>query len=555
MSASSKKKLRKEQQSAALTERQQKEQSEAKKLKTYSIIFIAIMLVVVISTIAILTIRGIQNSGVIQKNTVAATIGDHKINAVELNYYYNDIISTTYNDWYNSYGESMSTYLMMMGLDLSAPLDKQAYYGDEETTWADYFLDSALERAKSDYVLCKAAEAAGFTLSEEELESIENGISNLNFYAMLSGFSNTSQYLRNSYGYGANEKSYREYSERSALASAYYNAHNEDLSYDDAAIREYEAEKFADYSYFDFASYYVNYTKFLGEGTKDDNGNTTYTDEQHAQAREDAKAAAESLLAATNVEELDKLIGELEINKSASTPVTSTKSTATLGSAISETYVAWVTDDSRVENDITVIPYQTTTTDADGKETTSLSGYYVVLFQGSDDNVRPMGNVRHLLVKFEGGTKDEDGNTTYSDTEKAAAKQEADGYLETWKNGDATEASFIELVKSHSDDSSAAEGGLFENIHPKSNYVSNFLNWSIDQSRKVGDAEVIETEYGYHVMYYVGASELNYRDYLITNDMRAEDLKEWYDGMLESVTLTEGDLSHVNTEMIISPAA
>jgi len=554
MSASSKKKLRKEQNAAALTERQRKEQAEAKKLKTYSIVFIAIMLVVVLSAVAVLTIRGIQNSGVIQKNTIAATIGDHKINAVELNYYYNDMISSSYNDWYNSYGDSMSSYLMMMGLDLSAPLNKQAYYGDENTTWADYFLESALERAKSDYVLCQAAEAEGFKLSEEELESIESGISNMNFYAMLNGFSNTAQYLRASYGFGANEKSYREYSERSALATAYYNAHNDGLTYDDAAIREYESDKFTDYSYYNFASYYVNYTKFLGEGTKDDKGNTTYTDEQHAQAREDAKTAAEALLSATTVEELDKAISEMEINKGSSSAA-STKSENTLGSAISETYADWVTAEGRVKNEITVIPYETTTKDADGNEKTTLSGYYVVMFLGSNDNIRPMGNVRHLLVKFEGGTKDEDGNTTYSETEKSAAKQEADEYLQTWQKGDATEASFIELVKKHSDDSSAEEGGLFEDINPKSNYVENFRNWAISADRKVGDAEVIETEYGYHVMYYVGASELNYRDYLLTNDMRAEDLQEWYDALLETVTLTEGDISHVNLEMVISPAA
>lgn len=553
MSASSKKKLRKEQNAALLTEKQHQAQKEAKKLKITTTIFVALILAIVVTFAAILVVNIVKNSGVAEKNTVAATIGENKINSVEMNYYYNDVINNSYNEWHNMYGESMSTYMMLMGLDLTAPLDEQVYpEGEGNQTWADYFTEAALDRAKSDYALYEDAIANNHELTEEEQSNLDSSMVNMSFYAQMYGFNNLDKYLKAMYGPGSSEKSYTEYSTRSALAASYYNAHNESLTYSADDIDAYEAEKATDYNSYNYAYYYINYTKFLSEGQKDDNGSTTYTDEQHAAAREEAKATAEALLKATNVEELDKAIAALEINKDA-TSAASTKNNSTLGSAVSDTYAQWITDASRKENDIEMFTYETTTTDADGKETTSVSGYYVVLFQGMTDNVRPVGNVRHLLVNFTGGTKDENGNTTYSDEEKAAAKAEADGYLKTWLEGEKTEESFIELVKEHSDDTSASEGGLFENVTPKSSYVESFLNWSIDENRKTGDTEVIESPYGYHVMYYVGASELNYRDMMISEDMRAEDLEEWYNGITEAVEGNWADTKHIDTSKVITP--
>ena len=163
-----------------------------------------------------------------------------------------------------------------------------------------------------------------------------------------------------------------------------------------------------------------------------------------------------------------------------------------------------------------------------------------------------MANVRHLLVKFEGGTKDSNGNVTYSDAEKNKAKEEAEGYLKTWKEGKATEASFIELVKAHTDDSSKETGGLYENITPDSNYVTSFLEWSIDENRKAGNTEVIESEYGYHVMYYVGDSDVSYRDHLITNDMRNEDMEKWYNEVVGPYTASFKDLSRMDLDLVIA---
>ena len=552
MSASSKKKLRKEQNAAMLTDKQQKAKAEAKKMKITTIVFVAVILAIVVTFAVVLSVNTIKNSGVFQKNTVAATVDDVELDSVEFNYYYNDMLSNTYNQWYSSYGENLTAYMSLMGLDLTKPLDEQTYTmgGEEGKTWADYFVESALDRAKSDYALYNAAVAAGHEMTEAEQAELDNSLLNMSFYAQMYGFSTMDQYLKAMYGPGAKESTYNEYCRKNALATSYYNAYNASLEYSESDIDAYEADKASDYNSYDFAYYYLNYNKFLKDGVKDDEGNVTYTDEQHAAARAEAKAVAESLLKNKSLEELDKAISALEINKG--TTVTTSKNTDALGSSISSLYGEWLTNPGRKVNDVAMFAYESTATDADGNKTTNVNGYYIVMFQGVSDNVRPLGNVRHLLVKFEGGTTGENNVTVYSDEEKAAAKAKAEGYLKTWQDGEATEESFIELVKKNSQDTSASTGGLFEDISPVSQYVTNFLNWSIDETRKEGDTAVIETEYGYHVMYYVGASELNYRDSMISSDMRSEDLMEWYDGMVEKVDAAIVNTKYLDTSKVLS---
>lgn len=114
-------------------------------------------------------------------------------------------------------------------------------------------------------------------------------------------------------------------------------------------------------------------------------------------------------------------------------------------------------------------------------------------------------SVRHILVCPEGGTTDEEGNTTYSEEEWAACLSEAEQILEEWKNGEATEASFAALVSTYTEDGGSSEtGGLYTDINPTSSYVENFLKWAVDMSREVGDTGIVQTEFGYHIMYFVG---------------------------------------------------
>ena len=199
-----------------------------------------------------------------------------------------------------------------------------------------------------------------------------------------------------------------------------------------------------------------------------------------------------------------------------------------------------------------MIPSETTTTNEDGTETTTTNGYYVVFFQDSNDNDFALKNARHILVSFEGGTTDENGTTTYSDEEKAAAKASAEELLALWKNGDANEESFAALANEKSTDpGSNTNGGLYEDIFP-GQMVESFDNWCYDASRKVGDTGIVETSYGYHVMYFSGNSDTTYRNYLIDSQLRSADVDNWYSETIEAVTVVDGNTKYLSKDLVLS---
>ena len=546
MSASSKKKLRKEQEAAKMTEKQQAAQKEAKKTNLYTAAFVVVMAVLLVVAIVVGVNQTITSSGIREKNTTALTVGDHEISNAELNYFYMDAV----NNFYSSYG----SYAAMFGLDVTTPLNEQVVDEESGLTWADDFLASAKDTAIAAYAMADAAEAAGYTLSEEDLTSIDNNMSTLDIYATMYGYADGEAYLKAIYGNGATKESYTEYNKLRTLADSYYNYYAESLTYEDADLRAAEAENFNAYSSYSFNSYYLAASKFLTGGTTDEEGNTTYTEEEKAASVAAAEEAAKRLTAEEidSVEALDAAIAALAVN--ADTTASSTVYEDTLYSSVNSLYLDWLTDSSRKEGDKAYFANTSTSTAEDGTETTTTNGYYVVYYIGSNDNVFALKNARHILVTPEHDHAEdethEDGET-YSEEELAAAKATAEEILNEWKAGDATEDSFAALANEKSADGDGTTGGLYEDIYP-GQMVANFEDWCYDSSRKPGDTGIVETEYGYHVMYFVGNSEYTYRNYLIENELRSADVDEWYTAATEAMALTEGNTAYIRKDLVLS---
>lgn len=544
MSASSKKKLRAEENASKLTEKQTAQQKEAKKLKIYTVAFVVLIAAMVITALAIGITRAVTNSGVQQKNTTALTVGDHQLNSVEMNYFYMDAV--------NHFIEQYGAYAQIFGLDTSKPLDQQVT--DEETgaTWADDFLHTAQDNARATYALADEAEKAGFTLSQEELDNIDLSGKNLDSYAKLYGYSKTDDYIRAMYGNGSTKESYLEYCTRNALASAYYNEYAESLGYTDEQIAAKDEEDGAAYNAYSYHQYSLYTSRFLEGGTTGEDGSTTYSQEEKDAAQKKAEEAAKSLLAGeiSSVEDFDAAIAALPVNAESDPAPTSTAYTDQLGSKLNTTIADWIKDPARKEGDTTYIPNTSTTTAEDGTEVTTVSSYYVLYFDGSADNRLPLKNVRHILVSFEGGTT-ENGVTTYSDEEKAAAKEKAEEIYAQWQSGDASEDSFAALAgEKTTDPGSKDNGGLYENVYP-GQMVTAFNDWCFDSSRKPGDTGIVETDYGYHIMYFSGDADITYRDYMITEDLRSAEVTDWYDALLEAMTVTEGSAKYIRKDLVL----
>lgn len=547
MSASSKKKLRREQEAAKMTERQLSEQKEAKKLKLYTNIFIAALVLIIVVAAWFAVSQIISTTGLREKNTVAVKIGDTELTNAELNYYFIDAINE-FNSYYGSYAS-------MFGLDATKPLNQQVTNAETGATWADDFLTTAKANAQSTLALIAEAEANGFTLTEEELASIDTTFDSLEGYAMMYGYPDAETYLQAIYGYGATVESYRQYTLDSALASAYYNAYAESLTYDQAALRAADDEDPNAYSRFNYNSYYLNVNLFLEGGTTDENGTTTYSDEERAAAVAAAKEVADSLIVdeIVTVEDLDAAISALEINAEAETPVTSTVYEDVEYTSIASAIMDWVADDSRVSGDKAVIANEATTTNEDGTEETTINGYYVVLFNNENDNMLPLVNVRHILVSFEGGTTDPStGATTYSEAEKMVAQAKANDLYNQWQGGKAIEETFASMANEHSTDpGSNTNGGLYEDVFP-GQMVPAFNDWCFDETRKPGDTGIVETDYGYHIMYYVGTSDTMYRDYLIGNKLRSDDTAAWYNALVEATVVTEVNTKYISKDLVLA---
>ena len=545
MSASSKKKLRNAEKAEQLTQRQQAERAEATKLKILTVV----MVVVLIATIAVAAVIAVQriikndpltNSGILQRNTVAMTVGEHEISAVELNYFYVDAV----NQFYSNYG----SYASLFGLDVTKPLNEQVADPTTGATWADDFLSSAQETIKAVYAITDEANANGFTLSEADKAEIETQMQTLEMYAVLYAGSDVDGYLTALYGPGASEKTIRAYYEKCYLAQAYQDYIKESLTYTDAELAAKDEENPSNYTSYSYNSYYLSTSKFLSGGTTDAEGNTTYSDDEKAAAVIAAEDAAKKLTAEeiTSIEALDAAIAGLDINAEVSNAASTAYEDyrySNIGSVIQE----WVSDESRQAGDLEYIA--STTTADDGTET--VNGYYVVYYVGSNTNEYTLIDVRHILAKFEGGTTDENGTTTYTDEEKAAAKAVADELLAEWKAGEATEDSFAALANEHSDDGDGTTGGLYTDVY-RGQMVTNFENWCYAEERQPGDTGIVETEFGYHVMYFVGDSEHTYRDYLIIQDLVSADVNDWYNTLVGSVTLTVKETKYIPGDLVLS---
>lgn len=541
MSASSNKKLRTEQDTSKLTERQIAEQQEAKKVKMYTIAFVVVLVVLLAIAAYVGISQYIRTSGVNENKTIALTVGDTQLNNTELNYFFMDSV----NNFYSQNGN----YAAIFGLDVTKPLNQQVMDPETGETWADYFVNTAKTNATSVYALYGAAVKEGFTMPEAQQNSVDSTISTLELYSTIYGYKNANQYLKSIYGSGASLDSYRSYLEKTMLASAYQTAYADSLTFTDADLRAAEADNYNKYSSYAYNYYNLPVSKFLEGGTTDENGNTTYSDEEKAAAQQKAEAAAKSLTGEeiTTAQALDAAIAALSINADNSAAA-STRYDDQNYTGINSTIAQWLSDSSRKEGDITYLA--NSTTDADGKET--INGYYVVRFDSVNDNTFPLKNVRHILVSFEGGTSDDSGNITYSEEEKAAAKATAEELLNQWKSGEATEDSFAALATEKSSDTgSTANGGLYEDIAPNQ-MVAAFNDWCFAEGRKAGDTGIVETEYGYHVMYFVGDSDITYRDYQIRNELTENAVSEWYADLIANTNVTAGDTRYLSLGTVLS---
>ncbi len=550
MSASDKKKLRKEQKVAQLTERQLKEQKEAKKLKTYTLTFVVVMALVVSIVVGVAVRSPIQSA--INRNTHAITFGEHQLSTADFGFFYVDAINEYYNNIYSEYYQTFGNYWsMFLGFNTGEPLNKQIYDKENNLTWAQLFVNNAIENAATIFGIYDEAVKNNHKLTEDEQKELDLLEKNLETIAKYYGYSSAKEYLRVSYGDGANIENYKNYSMINAYASSYVTAYTDSLEYTDEQLREYEKDKYINYTNFDYCYYLIEVNKYLGEGIKGEDGKVTYTDKQKADALAAAKKDAEALLSAKveTAEKFDEAIKKLEINKDNKNAACVQSKDVFYKNVTYKEIQEWLTKDGRKPNDYEMIPI--TEKSGEGEDATEVTnGYLVILFQERDDCMTNLVSVRHMLSEFT-YYWDAEGNKKVEDSNKVKVEAEAKDWLKEWQEGKATEESFAEMANKNSDDGDGTTGGLYEDIFP-GQMVEQFNDWCFKEGRKPGDVEVIETEYGFHVMYFVGTQDRTYRDLMIESDMITEDVEKWMDKLEEDTKVVQVNLKGLEWDYVVN---
>ena len=255
--------------------------------------------------------------------------------------------------------------------------------------------------------------------------------------------------------------------------------------------------------------------------------------------------------------------------KNPSATIANQISKSVVSSNISEDLAKWLFEDGRKTGD----KYSVTSNDKDYV-------YVVYVVKPAYREDAPKVDVRHILVSYETGlnhmeshTKDGTEHTQaesdafaadVAEAEKLfnltvdydfAAKQNEkytkevvaatysatyDIYEEYLKN--ATEENFAKLATSYSADTSSTtnhtnteNGGLYEDV-TKNSMVDNFDKWIYDSSRKNGDVGIVQTEYVFHIIYFVG------------KNARAD----WQETVIESLTAETQEEFNAKLEEIVA---
>ncbi|WP_295583209.1 peptidylprolyl isomerase [uncultured Oscillibacter sp.] len=454
---------------------------------------------VLFAVVAIVTL--VWRSNILSRTLPAVTIDGQNYTAAEVNFYYQNV--------YQTFLGQNSSIVSYLGLNPNESLRGQiidettAGMMDVEagTSWYDYFLDQALQQMATIQATLDAAEAEGFAYPAGVQAQYEDSVASLERAAAASGTS-VDKYLQSNLGASMTEKAYNSQLLRMLQYSAYSSAYLDGLTFTDAELEAAYAEAPNTY---DKASYEVVTVRGAAQSTTDADGNTVEPTEEETQAALDAaKATADSILSAYQAGgDLSELA---ETNEA-----TYTQQTAGTygGDAITE----WVFDSARTAGDTAVLE--------------SGSNYCVTVFHDRFRETYSTIDVRHILFTPAAGTltAEDEGYEAEQAQLKADALAQAEDILAQWQSGEATEASFAALAMEHSADGSKYDGGLYTGVY-QGQMVETFNDWCFDSARRSGDTGIVETDYGAHVMYFVG-EDLPFWQSQVANTLKNQAYSAW----------------------------
>lgn len=500
-----------------------------------------VIAVIVIAAIALGCVTGILNyCGVLQKAVQVGYVGNEKISYAEYLYYYSRAYNQlSYNAQYYKY------YGYDYGYDTSlAPQDQTKTTKDEdgnEITWVEYLHDQAVKTAQMYLAFYQEAKEAGTKLTEADLAEVDKQIEDLREEASTANQSSNSSssddenqragyslnaYLRKAYGNGVTERFLKKQLKMESLVKKFYNDKSDEF---EKGYTEDEVKKVFDESPDSYQFVTLRLFQFKNESLKQNDGESD-DDLKKRQSESDAKTKANA----------NEMFDGVTDEKSFVTLATKYNTTEDYDADSSTLIKAALKSQSQfnssatylesMNSDLATWAFEGSTKAGDKKliEDSDNGAYYVALMVNPKHDVNTV-TVRHILFL----TQDSKTGKALSDDEIQKAKDKASETLAKWKAGEATEDSFATFATDLTEDTgSSSNGGLYENVVP-GQMTGAFDKWIFDDSRKAGDTDIVESEYGYHIIYFVSKNG-TYADSAIRSSLASEDLEKFSDEILES---------------------
>lgn len=492
-------------------EREAKEAAERKKNK---LLYggIAVLFVIVAAVVLL------YNSGIFQRKATALTVDGKDFTAAQVDYYYYTALNSISSSQYSNYmGLSTSTSLKEQTINAMAKMLLQI--SDEgDITWDQYLKDTAKTNLTQTYLLSEKAKAEGLTFNDDMQAELDATLDQITAYAKQNGYT-LSAYIKLLYGSNMTVGTFKELFQMQELAAHYSQEYTDSLTYTDDQLQAcYDADK----NSFDVADYQYISFKATADSTKDADGNTVEpTDEETAAAKKAAEdAAADAAARYAAGESLEDIAASYEDIASYIHQDSATYADTDL--------LNWVFDAARVEGDVTTV-----TTD---------SNIYFAVFASRSRQDYNLVNVRHILFLADASTLDKESETYEADLAalKETAHANAEKALKEWQDGGATAELFAQMASEQSADGGSSDnGGLYEGISKSTSFVQEFLDWCFADGRKVGDAGVIDSSYGSHVMYLDSFGEPYWKT-LAANQLKNDDYSAWLAEQTAAETVTEG---------------
>lgn len=436
---------------------------DSRKEKRNAILITIAVAVVAVLVIGLVVYNNLADRGYFLRREVAAQSENFTVNGSMMNYFF-----------YYNYSQYAS-YFTQMGLDTKYTLKSQ--YADEENgiTWFDYMATLTQSYVGEVLALCEAAHAAGVTLTDADMATIDSTLDAMEESAAELGYT-MDTYLMAMFGSGVKEGDVRDAMELVTLSGNYYAQFNDGLTYTEQQYEDYYKAHKSSYQTVDLITCTIKQNDFI---ETDENGNPIGN---ITEAGAKAKEYADNMAACTTAEDFQNAILAYYTDVKG---VTEEEAQTALSALLLNGITANV-GNTASDWAFSAKAGETTVVDASGGATYDV--YYLVSAAARDD--APTRNVRHLLLTDE----------TYGENAESAAQTIYDQWEATGFDVD----TFAAMVYQFSEDpGSQTTGGLYEHVS-QGDMVPEFDAWLFDPTRKEGDTGIVHTDYGYHIMYYAG---------------------------------------------------